>query len=442
MPTLVKRSNTGNGLNVSNASLRNALRNRNASALDSVSPRTLGRIGGAYGLGRRGKAFFIAVMMASSQIASGQVVSRSSAIALANATGQANAGPLRAYMGSNKTNLAFASQASIVDALDTSVANLVKSVKPEDFACSVYNNANWKRAGSARNYLGRNTSAQELAKMDKVCEMRRKQGGDAAQAYAHASGTSIATLTTAGVEQLMSSQLILAQKQLNAHTTSLERAQAALNKVKQNRESNKAEAAANLAAARAKYNANLQAFKNSQTLRKSLRNTRIAIVQGTGKVLSTIPEAAGQVGEFITGGLKDINSYRRLLVGLAFAVCALLAYGFIEMSTAGMIGYSIRKLFDLRRKLKADDFVKPIADLAKSIDESDSTRKPNVRQILNTGASGNGATANRPHQATPPRAAIQVNNYATLYAAAQPQRQTMRANVAARRRAAFSAPRP
>jgi len=68
--------------------------------------------------------------------------------------------------------------------------------------------------------------------------------------------------------------------------------------------------------------------------------------------------------------------------------------------------------------------------------------KTAARQILNTGASGNGATANRPHQATPPRAAIQVNNYATLYAAAQPQRQTMRANVAARRRAAFSAPRP
>jgi hypothetical protein len=395
MATLAKRLNSGVALNGTNASLKNSLRNRNASVLATASPKTLSRIGRSYGLGRSGTAFFVAVMLASSQIASGNPISRSSVVAVANAANHTNAGPLGQYMGSNKSNLALASPAAVSNALDASVELVVNSVKPDTFACSfTYSNENWKRAGSSRNWRGRNISAQELNKMtatvQKVCESQRKQAGQAAVAVAQSAGTAIATLSTAGMKEYVSTQLNLAQSQLNAQTTALERAQAALNKVKQNRESNQAKHNANLAAAKAKFNANLQAFKNSQTMWKSVRNAKTRIVQGTGKILSTIPEAGGQVGEFITGGLEAINSYRRLALCLVFGVCVLLSYGYIELFTFGMISTSIRKLFKLRRNLKADDVAKPIAKLAKMIDAGVQTNalnrknaSTNVLEILN-----------------------------------------------------------
>jgi len=387
MPSLVKRSNNGGALNGSNESIRNALRSRNASVLATASPRTLGRIGGTYGLGRRGKAFFVAVMMASAQIATGQAISKGTALAVSNSADPTNTGPLAQYMGSNKTNLALAPAPAISNALDASVALIVESVKPDAFVCSFsYSNANWKKAGSATNWRGRNISAQELKKMEatveRVCESQRKQAGQTAVAVAHSAGTALATLSTSGAEQYISSQLSLAQQQLNAQTTALARAEAALNGVQRQRQTNAAAHAAALKQAQAEYEAKLQAYQNSQSWRKSLRNARTRIVEGAGRLTSAPFEALGEAGSFIVGGLKDINNSRRLAIGFIVSLVLLVTYGYIEKKTGGMVSSSILKLVKLLRNIKnmtADEASKPIAKLAKLVDAGVQTNAVNRR---------------------------------------------------------------
>lgn len=387
MPTLVKRSNNGGALNGSNESIRNALRSRNASVLTTSSPRTLGRIGGAYGLGRRGKAFFVAVMMASAQIATGQAISKGTALAVTNSANPTNNGPLAQYMGSNKTNLALAPAPAISNALDESIALIVESVKPDAFVCSFsYSNANWKKAGSATNWLGRNISAQELKKMeetvDRACESQRKQAGQTAVAVARSAGTALATLSTSGAEQYISSQLSLAQQQLNAQTTALARAQAALNAVQRQRQTNAAAHAAALKQAQAEYEAQLQAFKNSQAWRKTARNAWARAVEGGGYVLSAPFEAGGKVGGFVVGLLNDINNLRRLAIGIIFSVAVLLGYGYIETITGGKISSSILRLLKLFRNMKnvtADEASRPIAKLAELVDAGVQTNAVNRR---------------------------------------------------------------
>jgi hypothetical protein len=307
-------------------------------------------------------------------------------------------------MGSNRTNLALASPPAISNALDESVALIVASVKPEAFACSFsYTSDEWKKAGSAKNWMGRNISAQELGKMnatvERVCESQRKQAGKTAPAVAHSAGTAIATLGTSGLKEYVSSQLNLAQQQLNARTTALEKAQKALNAEIQARQTAAQAHAAALEQARAEYAAELQAYKNSQTWRKSLRNARARIVAAGGQITSAPFEAAGKVGEFIVGGLSDINNQRKLAIGLAFGVATLIAYGWIEAATGGQISDSLIRLIKLMkniRNVKADDITKPIAKLAKLVDAGVQTNavnrrnaSTNVLEILNVTANNN-----------------------------------------------------
>jgi len=379
----------------SNSSIINVLRREPVSLLTSSSPRTLKRIGRAYGLGRRGATLFAGVLLASAQIAAGQTPARSTTLVLKNVG--ANGGTLSTYSGANTGAMALPSPAAVTGALDTTLNTLATSIDPAQFACTYkVPNANWAKAGKATNWRGRNTSEAELAKLQKTinaaCNAQRTQASKSAVAIGKAGGEAIASVYTSGAQALMTSKLNLAQQQLNAATTAAEKAAAALAKVQQNREANKQKHAANLAAAKAKFNSNLQTQKNAASWGKMLRNAKHRGTKAATFILTSPLEAGEAATGAVVGALKYISGSVSVIATIAIIGALLAGYGMFGGFISSGILRLLRLIRDGRKIRSADELMRPAAKLIKSIEMATQTNAVNIRNItqkLNASTSPN-----------------------------------------------------
>ena len=362
-----------------NSNIHSILRTKDPNWLVHQSPTTLGGIAKSYGLSGKARSMFIGIMLISARIVNGQTVP-------ATLTKNTLSGNSKVSIYNQNKSSFVPRPEDVQNSLQSALVSISSSTSSEKFSCSYKtSNAEWKAASRAKNWMGRNTSEQELNRLrraqETACNAEREQKSKEVIVIGETAGKAIASVYTHGQEELTRAQLKNLQTRANAEAERALRAEkaaanakAALNKAQEKHARNLVEERAKAKNEAEKAAIARQAAIEAEKFRKSLAGR---LARAKGAFLGGLANVGGAAGETLGSTAGIFSTTARWLKGsipvivvTAVSAALLAGVGFVNFWTGGSIRRALKLIKDISKSTKSESAETTARRLASNIKEA------------------------------------------------------------------------